>query len=189
MTSFAFLAEATLRRLADALVSDNDAAFSAEQAELRNLVGVVQQRHAEATQLATELACEGNRFLSPVTNLRVKQQAAPLAQALADRLAGCLAALDHLGQEVRATNPAAEFARQNAAETISAVQYSAVWRRGFGLEERDRDESPFSETMELLDKLDMSMSPKDAKRSLTKEQYKEWKRIKSKMEAKDSYWS
>jgi MoxR-like ATPase len=188
IASFGFLADAILRRLSDALLSDNESAFAAETMELEKLTGVVQQRLTEAKQLANELSSTepNNLFLTSATNLRAKQQAAPLAQEVTDKYLDCLEALSSLRQEVKATNVNVEFGRQNAAETISAVRDSQAWRLGFGGRGAGgRD--PFDETMELMDKLDLNLSPKEAKRTLTKDQYREWKKLKAKQEAKSEH--
>jgi len=158
------------------LLQDNEEKFASERVELERLIAVVAEKQREAQQLARDLAT-ANVFLDPDSQQRALVEAVPKANSLANQYGNCSRALQLLQQEVAMTPFKLEQARLNTAETVAAMQTSALWRSGFGLG-AGADRDPLGQSMDLIfDTLDLSMSVKEAKRTLTKEQFKEWKRL------------
>jgi MoxR-like ATPase/uncharacterized protein with von Willebrand factor type A (vWA) domain len=183
--AYSFLAEAIVKRLSDALSSDNKAAFNSEVAEIEFLYSAVQARRDDAARTYEELQASNNLFLDLTTNLRARQTAAPLAKVVADKYERILQAIKLLQGELRGlANFDIEWARNNAAETIRAVQDSAVWRGGFSVDDEGKGRPLPSraapKSVSNSANLDLGLSVREAKKSLTKDEYKEWKRLKAK---------
>jgi len=179
LTSFAFLADAIARRVHSALVQDNESQFKLETLELERLAAVVAEKQREAKQVVDDLMAP-NVFLSPSTLLRARQEVEPRAIGLERDYGNCSRALQYLLQELRLTPFQLEASRYNLAETVAQLQTSSIWRAGLGGITQSGERDPFQESTKLIfDTLDLNMSVKEAKRTLTKEQFKEWKRLKA----------
>lgn len=191
LPSLRFLGNSIVRRLETALVQDSASSYEGELSELQKLSSVVKDKLRSAKELIAELSSP-NVFLDKNTILRATQTFAPLALEEAQAYEDCNKALEFLQQELSMTNFSAEHSRQNSADSIAALKYSAIWQAG-GFATKD---GIFEESMELIfDKLDLTMSVKEAKKSLSKDEFKEWKRLKARRgdssdaDSVDSYWS
>ena len=197
IASIAFLANAIARRLESAVSSDSPEALQIETAELAALRAVVCDKQQDAALCASQYTKPDHLFLDAHSLWRTKQVLGPAAQLVESRYDLCSQALNYLQQELSLANLSSDGARTNSADSLASVVHSPKWRAAFGTisggvpgVDPSSSESADVDGGGAFDKLDMGLSVKEAKRTLSKEQFKEWKRLKGREDKPvDSYWT